>query len=102
MKKLLNLFAGITLITTGASTVVACKDTKQNTKAENEKIANNIATKIDSFLQSDPTIKIGKAYSNLKDPTTIAVLNSALKQQGLLLSGNPGDPSDANVKPTEQ
>lgn len=100
MKKLLNLFAGITLITTGASTVVACKDTKQDSKAANEKIVNNIATKIDTFLQSNPTIKIGKAYSNLKDPATIVALNNALKQQGLLLAGNPGDPSDPSVKPT--
>ena len=60
MKKLLNLFAGINLVTTGASTVVACKDTKQDSKATNEKIVNNIATKINNFLQSNPTLKLAR------------------------------------------
>ena len=100
MKKLLNLFAGITLVTTTASTVVACDNNKTNPKAQNTATVNDIVTKFNNFLKSNSIIKIDSKYTNLKDPATIIALNHALATEGLQLSGNPGDPANPNVKPT--
>ena len=100
MKKLLNLFAGITLVATTASTVVACDNNKNDPKTQNTATVNDIVNKLNNFLKSNPIIKIDSKYTNLKDPATIVALNNALASQGLQLKGNPGDPTDASNKPT--
>lgn len=120
MKRLVIVFASITLVATSTSSVIACNarqtsfpgsliepsSTKipgsligPSTKT-NQGVADDIKTSINKAIQSVTEIKISKNYSNLKDPATIATLNEALQEQaGLNLSGSTGDPTDPTANP---
>lgn len=72
MKKLLNLFAGITLVTTGASTVVACDSTTKT----------NATPKVDAIIKKivnkDVTIPLG-SYANITNKTTQQLITNVLQ-----------------------
>lgn len=120
MKRLVIVFASITLVTTSTSSVIACNakqkkfpgdligPSKKNIPGNligpstktNQGIANNIKTSINKAIQSVTEIKISKNYLDLKDPATIATLNEALEEQaGLNLSGSTGDPTNPTANP---
>lgn len=96
MRKLVNLFAVISLVTTTTSSVVACRrDTTESTKTQNEATVDDIVMKFNNFLKSQPHLECSESYNNLKDPQTVLALNQVLASNGLQLNGNPGKPSIA-------
>ena len=72
MKKLLNLFAGITLVTIGASTVVACDSTAKN------KATPKVDAIIKKMVNKDVTIPLG-SYANITNKTTQQLITNALQ-----------------------
>ena len=108
MKRLIIVFASITLVATSTSSVIACDARQTNLPGNligpstrtNQGIANDIKTSIDKAIQTVTEIKISKNYSDLKNPATIATLNQALQEQaGLNLSGSTGDPTNPTTNP---
>lgn len=82
MKKLLNLFAGITLVTAGACTVVACNDeNKPNTPSDTSKV-DAIINKIKKrSVVVDPG-----SDTNVNEPDTLKQIINALKDENNLSS----------------
>lgn len=98
MRKLVNLFATISLVITPTSSVIACRrDTTESTKAQNEATADDIIMRLNNFLKSQPHLECSESYSNLNDPQTTLALNQVLASNGLQLNGNPGKPSIAGA-----
>ena len=80
MKKLLNLFAGITLVTTGVSTVVACNNNESKTNDEDK-----VDSIINKLKKTDVVVDPG-SETNVNNPNTLAQIISALKNQNNLSS----------------
>ena len=108
MKRLMIIFASITLVASSTSSVVACNKRQVNIPGNlikpstrtNQGIANDIKTSITKAIQTTTEIKISKNYLDLQNPATIATLNQALQEQaGLNLSGSTGDPTDPTTTP---
>ena len=73
MEKLLNLFTGITLVATTASTVVICDNNKSNTPTEVDKVFNKINNKniiIDAGSDAD-----------VNNTNTKRLINQTIKNQ---------------------
>lgn len=78
MKKLLNLFAGITLVTAGASAVVACNNNNSKTNDENK-----VDSIINKLKKTDIVVDPG-SDTNVNQPNTLAEIIGALKNQNNL------------------
>ena len=70
MKKLLNILTSITLVASGVSTVVACKDTNPPKKKENE-IINPLKQIIQDIKDKNIKLPYGRSYSTIQDQQTL-------------------------------
>ena len=85
MKKLLNLFAGITIITGGASTVVACNDENKPNIPNTPSDTSKVDAIINKMTKRNVVVDPG-SDTNVNHPETLKEIINSLKDQNNLSS----------------
>ena len=88
IKNMMSALVALGLATSLGTMVVCCGDPETTIRQANQSEVDHIKAKISAISRP---ITISKQYLNLSDYATIAALNQALAEDGIKLSGNPGD-----------